>query len=225
MLNGMQIILLDGVSCAGKSSIARELARQNPRPTIFSFDDYFRDGNKSQHSYRKYYSKKDLPWRADMIDKFHIKIYNEVFLANMLRTKSTIIIDHSLKTADMFENLLFWLRAIESDKIKLVKIVCSLETALKRCQERNESSDSNEHRVQGEVKNNFLPERYNQQYNKVYDVEINTDTISPQAAAQSIQEFSTPTRSWQKNFTNHEETINDQYEIYFSPPSGTLPIE
>lgn len=155
------LLLLNGPSSAGKSTIAGELKRQlrlkGLDPVVISIDDYMR------------ISTDEEIWEDDVFEIMPDMCRD---IGAELRHGKHVIVDHVITSARIYDAVL---DAAEGFIIKTVLVTCPLETLLSREKRRG-------NRYAGTAEASF---RY--LYPKAgYDMQIDSDKSEPAAAAKAI---------------------------------------
>ncbi len=176
------VILLNGTSCSGKTSVAKKLCETILKNMISEFkhigvDDYYRTKNKS---FSSEVNKKKLPFFAAFYDDMHLNI------AKLANSNENLIVDHVFSHNDVFCNFLYRLRNVK--KVFFVKLYCSYEEALKRLEKRNLSKDKNSHRIEDTLNNHFGRSGKNLpiHFKKHYNFELDTSDLTIEECANKI---------------------------------------
>lgn len=157
------LILINGASCAGKSSVSKALktvmqsSDHTERWEIQSIDAFIRDisketesgtgsssvgskDEKSQHS-------KAISSLARFFEPFHTKILDR------LRQGVNVIVDHCFSNDELFKNALYHFK---DQEVFFVKIYTNYATAMQRLKARNaDSSCPEEHRSEPSVMQHY----------------------------------------------------------------------
>ena len=162
--SGNKLVLLNGPSSAGKSSIANELKQQLSRcgvdPVIISIDDYMKIGTDEEI------------WEDDVFEVMPDMCGD---ITPALRQGKWVIADHVITSARIYEALL---DAADGYRTVKVLVTCSLEILRKREKERrNRFAGSAETSLQ------YLYPK------EGYDLRIDSGETPPAGSAEKIMEF------------------------------------
>ena len=162
--SGNKLILLNGPSSAGKSSIAKELKQKldlcGAEPVIISIDDYMKIGTDEEI------------WEDDVFEVMPDMCGD---ITPALRQGKWVIADHVITSARIYEALL---DAAEGFSTVKVLVTCSLEILRKREKERgNRFAGSAETSLQ------YLYPK------EGYDLRIDSGETEPAVSAEKILEF------------------------------------
>ena len=160
---GNKLLLLNGPSSAGKSTIAKEL-RQKLRlygadPAVISIDDYMK------------ISTEEEIWEDDVFDIMPDMCRD---IAAALRRGQWVIVDHVITSARIYDALL---EATAGFSMITVLVTCRLETLRKREKERG-----NRFAGSAEASWRYLYPR------EGYDLRVDSEASGPAAAAEKIME-------------------------------------
>ena len=165
------IILLNGVSSAGKTSIAKVLARTMEAPylqvSIDAFEEMLPD---------RYEEGGPFAWEAlfpQLLAGFHRSI------AALASAGNNLIVDHVMVYREGWASTLAdCVSALEPFPVYFIGVRCSLEEAVRREQARGD-------RVIGTAERQFSRvHRHN-----LYDMEVDTTHASPEVCAERIRTF------------------------------------
>ena len=163
-LSGNSLILLNGPSSAGKSTIANELReklrRRGADPAVISIDNYMK------------ISTDEEIWEDDV---FEIVPDMGRDITAALQEGKWVIADHVITSARIYEALL---DAAAGFRIITVLVTCSLETLQKREQERG-----NRFPGSAEASLRFLYPK------EGYDLRIDSEQTAPAVSAEKIMEL------------------------------------
>ena len=159
-----RLIVLNGPSSAGKSSIAAELCQQliaaGRDPALLSIDDYMKIGTDEEI------------WEDDVFEIMPDMCRD---LTAVLKEGRWVVVDHVVTSERIWQALL---DAAEGCPVTSVQVTCSLETLKKREKERG-------NRFPGSAEASF---RY--LYPKEgYDLQINSEESTPQTSAETIKNY------------------------------------
>ena len=162
--SGNKLILLNGPSSAGKSSIAKELKQKldlcGADPVIISIDDYMKIGTDEEI------------WEDDVFEVMPDMCGD---ITPALRQRKWVIADHVITSARIYEALL---DAAEGFSTVRVLVTCSLEILRKREKERgNRFAGSAETSLQ------YLYPK------EGYDLRVDSGETQPAVSAEKIMEF------------------------------------
>lgn len=190
------IILLDGRTCAGKSTTAKVLTdmlrSQGKVVKLLSIDDYILDIAR-ENLYTQAYSpyrpfRENSPFAEGSAD-FICDVFNQkVVLFAVDKLNDFVVVDHCFCRESMFCCALLRFRPF---KVFFVKIYCTYQKALERLKFRNSvPGDSN--RLNHLVDFHFCKtERFEKRpdfhANKNYDLEIDTTEETPEQCALKIK--------------------------------------
>jgi chloramphenicol 3-O-phosphotransferase len=219
------IILINGATCAGKSTTAQNLATilrdEDMRVTIVSIDDYM-------HDIMGYSNDPQLHLRMDQYQDFETKspfyalsahgvaklcdVFNQgviSFAEDQLN--DFIIVEHCFSYETMFCDTLL---RFKSFNVFFIKLYCTYEEASKRLKHRN-STPGDSNRSEWLVDAHFCkiehfpglktaPKPLDFHANKVYDLEINTTEETPEQCALKIKNVldTKPPTAFQSNYLN-----------------------
>ncbi|MBR3505024.1 MAG: AAA family ATPase [Clostridia bacterium] len=157
------LILLNGPSSAGKSTIANELRRRlrphGADPAVISIDDYMK------------ISTDEEIWEDDVFEVMPDMCRD---ISAALRRGEWVIVDHVITSARIYDALL---EAAAGFKMMTVLVTCRLETLLKREKERG-----NRFAGTAEASFQYLYPR------EGYDLRIDSEESGPAASAKKIVE-------------------------------------
>ena len=163
-VSGNKLLLLNGPSSAGKSSIAgelqRELRRYGADPVIISIDDYMKIGTDEEI------------WEDDVFEVMPDMCRD---ITPALEQGKWVIVDHVITSARIYEALLD--AAAGFDVVKIL-VSCSLETLLKREKERG-----NRFAGSAEASLKYLYPK------KGYDLRIDSGKTDAASSAERIIDF------------------------------------
>lgn len=159
-----RLVILNGPSSAGKSSIAAELQQQlaavGKDPVLLSIDDYMKIGTDEEI------------WEDDVFEIMPDMCRD---LTAVLKEGRWVVVDHVVTSERIWQALL---DAAEGCPVTSVQVTCSLETLKKREKERG-------NRFPGSAEASF---RY--LYPKEgYDLQINSEESTPQTSAETIKNY------------------------------------
>ena len=159
-----RLILLNGPSSAGKSTVAGELCRKlrlhGADPLVISIDDYMKIG------------KDEEIWEDDVFEAMQDMVRD---ITPALRQGKQVIVDHVITSARIYEALL---DAAAGFGVVPVLVTCSMETLREREKARGD-------RFAGSAEASY---RY--LYPKDgYDLRIDSGKTGPEASAEMIMEF------------------------------------
>ena len=201
----VKCIILNGTSCAGKSSLSKAIA-VSLRAIHISIDDYlhkimFENYNFDHKAQTLRESGINIPHNdySEIYATFHIPIIE------LIKKGNTVVIDHHFSTVpEPFYDLLYRLQEYKNT-IYLCKVYCSKEEALRRLYMRNKSCDEKQHRNKEQVESHFksLDKIHG---GKVYTYEVDTTNKSPEGCAQEIlmdikKNFPSRMEQFEKNYT------------------------
>ena len=162
--SGNKLLLLNGPSSAGKSSIAgglqQALRRYGAAPLIISIDDYMKIGTDEEI------------WEDDVFEVMPDMCRD---ITPALRQGKWVIVDHVITSARIYEALLN--AAAGFDVVKIL-VSCSLETLLKREKERG-----NRFAGSAEASLKYLYPK------EGYDLRIDSGTTDAASSAAKIMDF------------------------------------
>lgn len=165
-LSGM-LLLLNGPSSAGKSTIAAELDRRiretGGDPVIISIDDYMK------------ISTDEEIWEDDVFEIMPDMCRD---IGPALRQGKQVIVDHVITSARIYEALL---DAAAGFCVLRVLVTCSIETLRKREQARG-----NRFAGSAETSLRYLYPR------EGYDIRIDSETSGPAVSAKKIMSYMHP---------------------------------
>ena len=205
------MIVLNGASCTGKTTLAKELAtdlalcRSKP---IFrkSFDDFVMKASDDPEymeieSQRLHLRKEEIP--ASGIPRMFCIFHNQ--LLEELNIGRTLVVDHCFTNDEGYKN---FLKVFEEygNKIALIKVFCTHEAAQQRLQQRNKCSDRTQHRYSRFVDQHFTTLRDTIYENKEYRGEVDTTLISPKEGALEVMDILD---------INHDRKNNESVAIFF----------
>ena len=163
-MSGNKLLLLNGPSSAGKSTIANELRRQlrlcGTDPAVISIDDYMK------------ISTDEEIWEDDVFEIMPDMCRD---IGAALRQGQWVIVDHVITSERIYDAVL---EAAAGFKVTTVLVTCRLETLLKREKERG-------NRFAGTAEASF-------QYlypKEGYDLRIDSEASEPAASAKRIIEM------------------------------------
>ena len=163
-VSGNRLLLLNGPSSAGKSTIAAELQEKLRRcgadPVIISIDDYMKIGTDEEI------------WEDDVFEVMPDMCRD---ITPALRQGKWVIVDHVITSARIYAALLN--AAAGFDVVKIL-VSCSLEILLKRERERG-----NRFAGSAEASLKYLYPK------KGYDLRIDSGTTDAASSAERIMDF------------------------------------
>jgi chloramphenicol 3-O phosphotransferase len=187
MANGV-IILLNGTSSSGKTSIAKELQRQLDKPFLHVGVDNFlemvpeicfgvdptEDDISSQGIYRKTVNDGNETWYEIHVGQFGHQLMSGMrrAMAALAATGNNLIIDDVILYREWLEDYLLVLQKFE---VLFVRVSCPLEVVEEREYERGD-------RMVGQAKGDFARVHTHQ----IYDLEVDTSVFSPAQSTQQI---------------------------------------
>lgn len=203
--NDIRLALLNGPSCAGKTSLAKSLVNLAHEKGInnvshMSFDRYQVEvSNNSNYTKEQiaYFENKGIHIFADPylkgikqeIQQDFVIFYNQI-LEKMVEGK-LVIVDHCFMNRGSFLDFLYVFRK-KLQTIALIKVFCSYEIAKKRLQERNASDDTLQHRLECYFEQHYRKGSRLQEIvddHKHYDFKLDTSDISPKEGAEDLLPF------------------------------------
>ncbi len=162
-MSGNRMLLLNGPSSAGKSTIAHELRRQlrlrGTDPAVISIDDYMK------------ISTDEEIWEDDVFEIMPDMCRD---IGAALRQGKWVIVDHVITSARIYDAVL---RAAAGFKVTAVLVTCRLETLRRRERERG-----NRFAGTAEASFQYLYPR------EGYDLRIDSEESEPAASAERIIE-------------------------------------
>ena len=162
-MNKGKMIFLNGVSSSGKSSLSKELVKLLPDYFHISIDEYDEIIEKMED--RK--NERLIPVPTEHF--FHFN------LAMFLDKGVNLVVDHILHDEDTFKN---FVEILEKYPVVFVGVHCSPEEL-----ERRELARGDRCIGQAVKQLNFV-----HQQNEVYDIEVDTHSMSLEEAARTIAE-------------------------------------
>lgn len=187
MTNGV-IILLNGVSSSGKTSIAKELQRQLHEPFLHVGVDHFlemvpeicfgvdptEDEVASQGIYRKTVNYGDQTWFEIHVGQLGHQLMSGMHraIAALAATGNNLIIDDVILYREWLEDYLLVLQEFE---VLFVRVSCLIEIVERREYERGD-------RMVGQARGDFDRVHAHQ----IYDLEVDTSIFSPIECTQQI---------------------------------------
>ena len=160
-----QIILLNGPSSSGKSTLAKSLQKllldkENLQYDIVSIDDFMK------------ISTSETIYEDDVFE-ISQDMCNEII--SLLNKSDGVIVDHVITSKRIFEQ---FIRSTKTYKTFLVHVTCPLDVLIQREEERGD-------RCLGSAKNSF-----DYLYPKNgYDLEVDTYTLSKEECALKIYNY------------------------------------
>jgi len=221
----IKLVILNGTSCAGKTSLARALTEElSSNMGIYtvvhmSFDDIFvatvlnPDYIEQQKAYFErvkqvaFYEDPCKKPSQQMMECYFTVFYHQIL--DRMRQGLCVIADHCFTTNESFLDFLDIFKEY-GDQIALIKLFCSDEAALSRLKRRNRSGDEMQKRALWAFKQHYDRSekgKYQIIYgNKEYDYELENSDISPEEGSKQIfQEF------FVKNHRSH--AFNENREL------------
>ncbi len=232
--NQLQLLVLNGASCAGKSSLARELIQQARQQGIsrvyhMSFDDFYINLASSPHYFsdqKEYLESKGRMIFADpkvseseRIRQQYFLIFYEKILEKLERKKKAkknalIITDICFSTSESFLDFLKTFKPYQNN-IALIKVFCSYDSALQRLKKRNLSADATQHRIEWCSEMHYKQPQIATIYDsKEYDAGVNTSHISSDEAAKNLLYLfkeSYQDDTFGQNYKRHASAISRRY--------------
>lgn len=199
----IQLILLNGASCAGKTSLAKKLVDlaqtyQVDNVCHMSFDTIFVNDDLNPNyieEQKKEFEGKGVIFFADPsmnVAQQRMECYFTIFYYQILEKMeqgNRVIADHCFSTEEGFLDFLHIFRD-KCSHIALIKIFCSYEVAKERFMKRNAANDITQKRLLCFFKQHYdrsKKGKYSTIYdNKVYDEEIDTSGITPEEGAEYL---------------------------------------
>lgn len=180
-MNKGRIILLNGVSSAGKSSLSRELVKWLPDYFHFSVDEYDFIIEKME----------------DRVNQRLIPVPTEHFFHRNIAMFSdkgvNLIVDHILHDTDTLQDCI---SVLEGYPVLFVGVHCPAVVLDKREADRGD-------RTIGQARRQLA---FVHQQGEIYDIEVDTNEISYQEAAKSIamkmKSIDAP-KGWESTFNNY----------------------
>jgi chloramphenicol 3-O phosphotransferase len=165
------VILLNGISSAGKTSIARVLQQTMDAPYLQVSIDAFEDMLPDRYDEGRLFAWETLFPR--MLKGFHRSI------AALAGAGNSLIVDHVMVYREgWMSTLADCMDVLEPFPVYFVGVYCSLEEAQRRERVRG-------NRFAGTAERQF-PRVHRHQ---IYDIEVDTTHVNPQACAQQIRTF------------------------------------
>lgn len=201
--NRMQLLLLNGVSCAGKTTLAKAIVKKARAKGIvniehLSLDKLFVDSvsdsdyiNKqldyfAQRGIEIFYNLQDN-YGKQRTDQFFGVFYQQI-LERMHKGK-LIVADHCFSTEESFLDFLKVFHSFHKN-IVLVKVHCDYEIAKQRFHKRNEGNDETQHRQDWCFEQHYKEPKKSIIYeNKLYHAELDTSTLTPEEGAEKLMHF------------------------------------
>lgn len=184
-MNKGKIILLNGVSSAGKSSLSRELVKWLPDYFHFSVDEY------------DYIIEK----MEDRVNQRLIPVPTEHFFHRNIAMFSdkgiNLIVDHILHDMDTFQDCI---SVLERYPVQFVGVHCPADELDKREADRG-------NRTIGQARRQLA---FVHQQGEIYDIEVNTNEISLEEAAKSIgirMKSIDSSKGWESTINNYRHAI------------------
>lgn len=216
-----QLIILNGASCAGKSSLAEQMVIQLKVEGSTNVESHSLDAVCRQEMF--WLEQKKLSYISNHAKKlgckedFYTVLHYDTLEA--LRRGTTVILDNCFLQSSGFLDCLQTFRKIDPLKIALVKVFCSKEVACRRFKKRNESEDASQHRIQSSFEQHYSIEGRRGRYKVIYDDkeytgEIDTSAISPEDAASSVldQLREADTTAFSRNYEKHALALKVKYK-------------
>ena len=163
-VSGNELILLNGSSSAGKSTIANEMKRRlswcGAETSVISIDDYMKIGTDEEI------------WEDDVFEIMPDMCRD---ITPALRQGKWVIVDHVITSARIYEALL---EAADGFRTMKVLVTCSPEILRKREKERGDRFPGS-----AETSLQYLYPK------EGYDLRIDSGETEPAAAAETIMEY------------------------------------
>lgn len=201
--NGTQLLLLNGASCAGKTSLAKALvaaAKEKGMINIehMSFDEVFVNVSNDPWYIDKqiqYYQELGYPVFSDIREKQSKQRTDQYFglfyqqILERIRDGKIIVADHCFSTKESFLDFLEAFYAFHKD-IALVKVFCDYSVAKQRFNKRNNGDDQTQHRQDWCFEQHYSEPKKSTIYeDKLYHAELDTSTITPEEGAEKLMHF------------------------------------
>lgn len=230
----IRLMILNGASCAGKTTLARELreyahCKGIPNILHMSFDDIFVAAASDPYYIEKekaYFERiKRVTFYADphkkpaqhMMECYFTIFYHQI--VDRMRQGFGVIADHCFSTHEGFLDFLDIFKD-HGDHVALIKVFCSDQVAQNRLEKRNQSGDERQKRALWCFRQHYdrsekgkYPIIYG---NKEYDYELDTSDISPKTGAEQIfKEFFVDNHATNA-FNNNREVRKDDLDGRFN---------
>ena len=166
-----QVVFLNGASSAGKTSIARALQSVSPHPFLRLSVDDFLNMLPERHAARSVRDAAGIPHTA-VVQGFHKAI------ASMVATGNCVIVDHV--AGDRREWLHDCIEALRDLPVVFVAVRCDLNRLLEREGNRTDRPPS---------PTLAKAQHHNIHQLMVYDLEVDTTKLSPEACARQILDY------------------------------------
>ncbi|HJK86143.1 MAG TPA: AAA family ATPase [Candidatus Megaira endosymbiont of Nemacystus decipiens] len=186
-----QVIILNGPSCSGKSTIAKEICKQTNNkfvhlqidktaqfygtifPKGFKFAENDPGTEKNDNGLKGLFNNNRLARR---------KVVASILLATareLLKQEFNIVIDTALDGPDSKELATFYLHYLNDYKIKFIGIYCPLEERLKRLKNRTDNLFLTEEFIINQTNQYDVFESCKELYNNYFDSSLyNSDKIA-----------------------------------------------
>jgi chloramphenicol 3-O-phosphotransferase len=165
------VVILNGASSAGKTSLAKALQSVAPYPFLRLSVDDFLNMLPERHAARSVREAAGIPYTA-LVQGFHKAI------ASMVATGNCVIVDHV--AGDRRAWLSDCLEALGDLPLMFVAVYCDLDQLLKREERRTDRLPSPAlARAQHQTIHQLM----------VYDLEVDTTMLSPEACARQILDY------------------------------------
>lgn len=229
--NDVRLMLLNGASCAGKTSLAVALVKELKSKGMtnvehVSFDELFvnivKDGRYMDQQLQ-YYQELGHPVFSDSREKKskredqYFGLFYQQLLERMRRGK-IIVADHCFSTKESFLDFLEAFYAFHKN-IVLIKVFCDYKVAQQRLEKRNGGYDQTQHRQDWCFEQHYKEPKKSIIYeNKRYHAELDTSAITPEEGAEQLTHFfdeplhQDSTDIVRKNYINHDQAIRMRYQ-------------
>lgn len=210
------IILINGLSCAGKSTLAKHLVdtlrAQGKTVQYHSIDDYVADSDKLWEKINALAGRLQMR-RCDV----NFWIFHERILRNKM-SSDYVVVDHCMRYEPAYHNFFYlWnflkgLHIYAKFDVALVKAHCSKNVALERLAERNNSSDERQHRMLEALDEHFLPNSIAGINFIEYDIELCTERAPFLLVHELITRLNeTSPKAAKSNYWNMRKAIQEKY--------------
>lgn len=199
---GIQLMLLNGPMCAGKSSLAEALVKEAHAQgfynfTRMSFDSYVVEVSKNRDYTQeqiRYFKKKGVTIFADPslsgtqqeIQQDFVIFYHQIL--EKMNEGAVVIADHCFMNRESFLDFLATFKKHYS-ALLLIKVFCTYEVAKDRLNRRNASGNSEQYRCESSFDQHYSAHNGLKEVvedHKIYDREIDTSNVSLEHAARDL---------------------------------------
>ena len=226
--NKVQLILLNGASCAGKTSLARTLvakAQEKGMKNVehLSFDNVLVDivndfdyMDNQLHYFKEKGIKIFSDPRGSGIDQYFGVFYQQIL--EKMHEGKLIVVDHCFSTKESFLDFLVAFKVFHTNSI-LIKVFCDYEVAKQRFNKRNEGDDVTQHRQDWCFDQHYKEPKKSIIYdNKWYHAELDTSAITAEESAEQLMHFfdesfhqDEASNIVRKNYQEHKSAIDYRY--------------